>query len=103
MKGFEGYSDHYDQEFRLVILKALNDEPTKSLNDSLLTTILRTFAFKRDRDYLRTQLNWLETQARAVKLTEAGTALIATLTERGADHLCMISPISGIKPPSLPR
>lgn len=100
---FEGYSDHFDAEVRLIILKALNGEPAKALNDSLIMVVLAEFAIRRDRDYLRTQLKWMETNAGVVRLTQAGTAVIAHLTEQGANHLSRISEISGIKPPSLPR
>lgn len=103
MTDFSDYSDHYDAEARLVILKALDDEPAKTLNDSLLLSILRGYAINRDRDYLRTQLGWMQSNGGAVELKQAGTAIIATLTERGANHLARITPISGIKLPSLPR
>lgn len=103
MNDFADYSDHFDAEARLVILKALDEEPTKTMNDSLLLTILAKYAINRDRDYLRTQLGWLKTNGGAVELQQAGTVIIATLTERGANHLGRVSPISGIKLPSLPR
>lgn len=102
-KSFEGYSDHYDAEVRLIILKALDDEQSKSLNDSLLMVVLKAFAIRRSRDYLRIQLAWLEENSGSIVVTKAGTALIAQLTERGADHLSRDSLIVGIKPPSLPR
>tara|TARA_R110000796_G_scaffold45616_14_gene110316 strand:- start:8812 stop:9138 length:327 start_codon:yes stop_codon:yes gene_type:complete len=101
---FEGYSDHFDAEVRLIILKALQDEPGKALTDSfIISPVFAEFSIRRDRDYLRTQLKWMETQAGAVRLTQAGTAIIVHLTERGANHLSRISEISGIKAPSLPR
>ena len=101
---FDGYSDHFDAEVRLIILKALNDEPGKALTDSfLISPVFVEFAIRRDRDYLRTQLGWMETQAGVVRLTKAGTAIIVHLTERGANHLNRIINVSGIKAPSLPR
>lgn len=100
---FGGYSDHYDAEVRLVILKALDDEDSKTLNDSMLHTVLKTFAIRRTREYLGTQLRWMEREASAVRLTTAGSAVIAHLTQQGADHLSRDGLIVGIKPPSLPR
>jgi len=100
---FEGYSDHFDAEVRLVILKALNDEPAKAMSDSLLLVVLKEFAIRRSREYLHTQLKWMETQAGAIRLTQAGTAIIAHLAERGAEHLNRDGVIIGIKAPSLPR
>ena len=102
-KVFEGYSDHFDAEVRLIILKALDGEPAKALNDSLLMVVLSEFAIRRDRDYLRTQLLWMENSAGAVRLTQAGTSIIAHLTETGANHLMRVTNLSGIKAPSLPR
>lgn len=99
---FEGYSDHFDEEVRLIILKALDGEQSKSLNDSLIEVALRTFGVMRSREYLRSQLAWLEAQGRAVKLTAAGSAIIAQLTRQGSDHLNRIQPIVGVKLPSLP-
>lgn len=100
---FEGYSDHFDAEVRLVILRALADEPAKAMSDSLLMVILKEFAVRRSREYLHTQLEWLETQSGAVRLRRAGTAIIAHLTERGQEHLERDCVIVGIKQPSLPR
>ncbi|APE43641.1 hypothetical protein BOO69_09610 [Sulfitobacter alexandrii] len=100
---FEGYSDHFDAEVRLVILKALADEPAKAMSDSLIMVVLKEFAVRRSREYLHTQLDWLERQAGAVRLRKAGTAIIAHLTERGQEHLDRDGMIVGIKQPSLPR
>lgn len=100
---FDGYSDHFDAEVRLVILKALDGENAKAMSDSLLLVVMKEFAIRRSRDYLRNQLLWLEETAGAVRLTQAGTAIIAHLTERGADHISRDGLIIGVKPPSLPR
>lgn len=100
---FDGYSDHFDAEVRLIILKALDGEQGKALNDSLIMVVLQQFAVRRSRDYLRIQLAWMEENGGAIRLTKAGTSVIAHLTERGAEHLARNSLIVGIKPPSLPR
>ncbi|WP_417423585.1 hypothetical protein [Hoeflea sp.] len=100
---FEGYADHFDTEARLAILKALADETGYALPDSMITTILETFAIKRGREYVRNQLRWLEHSAGAVKLTVAGTALIAELTEPGLDHIERRRVLEGVKRPSPSR
>lgn len=100
---FEGYSDHFDAEVRLIILKALDGEQAKALNDSLIMVVLKEFAIRRSRAYLRIQLSWMEENSGAIRLSHAGTSVIAHLTERGAEHLSRDSLIVGIKPPSLPR
>lgn len=100
---FEGYSDQYDAEARLIILKALNDEDNGRLSDAMLMHVLQAFAINRSREYLRTQLNWLKTEGGAVRLTEAGTAIIAQLTEKGEAHVNSLQLIVGVKRPSRPR
>lgn len=100
---FEGYADHYDANARLVILKGLAAENDGSLSDALLMAVLEQFAINKPREYLHTQLRWLADTARAVVLREAGTALIATLTEQGEAHLSRKSVISGVQVPSRPR
>ena len=69
-KVFEGYSDHFDAEVRLIILKALDDEQGKALNDSLIMVVLQEFAVRRSRDYLRIQLAWMEENGGAIRLTK---------------------------------
>lgn len=100
---YEGFADHYDATARLTILKALANQGNGSLTDTILMKVLEEFAIDKDRSYLHTQLRWLEDQARAVILREAGSALIATLTEQGEAHLKRKSLISGILEPSRPR
>lgn len=100
---FEGYGDHYDAEARLVILKALGGETDYRLSDSMLTTMLEAFAIKRGREYVRNQLRWLEHSAGAVKLTVAGTALIAEMIEPGLDHVERRRVLEGVKRPSPSR
>ena len=103
MSPFEGYADEYDAYARCVILKGLRLEHNGALSDSMLMRVLEEFAINKDRYYLHTQLQWLQDQARAVTLRQAGTALIATLTEQGEAHLSRKSLIKGIQEPSRPR
>ncbi|PWV97722.1 hypothetical protein DFR52_106247 [Hoeflea marina] len=100
---FEGFSDHYDAEARLVILKALAGEIDYRLSDSMLVTMLEAFAIKRGREYVRNQLRWLHNSAGAIRVTEAGTALIAELTEAGLDHVEFRRILDGVKRPSPSR
>ena len=100
---FEVYSEHYDAEVRLIILKALHDEANGRLSDSMLMHVFEAFAINRTRDYLRTQLNWLKTEGGAVVLRDAGTAMIAELTDKGEAHVQRRQLIQGVKRPSLPR
>ncbi len=100
---FAGYQDHYRAELRLVILRAINDDPGKSVSDSRLHLLIKDFGFKITREYLQTELLWLQDQGRAVRLRTAGSVVIAELIQAGADHLDRTSPIVGVQMPSLPR
>ncbi|MGR3484053.1 MAG: VpaChn25_0724 family phage protein [Paracoccaceae bacterium] len=97
---FDGYHDHFDAAARLVILKALANEQGYSLNDTMVMGQLHTFAINRGRDYVRTQLAFLAGEAGAVILRTAGTAIIATLTEAGLDHVQHRRVLSGVAKPS---
>lgn len=83
----EGYKAYVDENVRLIILKALSEEDNASLNDSLLDRELERFGYRKTRDYLRNQLRWLDSEVGAVKVTNAGSAVIATLTSAGRDHV----------------
>lgn len=100
---FQGYSEHYNEELRLCLLKAVDEDPGKSVNDSLLHRVVGDYGFNCTRDHLRTQLLWLQNQGSAVSLREVGTAVIAQLAQAGEDHLQRRALIVGVKPPSLPR
>ena len=103
MSVFEGYHDRFNEEVRLIILKGLRDEESGRMSDSMLMFVLEAFAVTRSKEYLRTQLAWMEREAGAVKLHVAGTAVIAELTQAGENHLERRGQIEGIKPPSRVR
>ncbi|WP_224825608.1 hypothetical protein [Cognatishimia sp. MH4019] len=97
---FDGYEDHFNAEVRLIILRALSEEADGRLNSSMLMKVLEAFAINRTREFVHTQLRWLEKQAQAVVLTEAGSVLVAELTEQGENHLKRKAVIEGINQPS---
>lgn len=84
---------------RLCILKELSRQTDGRLNDAVLTRVLDTFGFRRSREWVRTQLRKLD-ELGAVRLTEAGTVLIALITRAGTDHVERRSVIEGIARPS---
>lgn len=103
MSIFAGYSNHFDENARLTILKALAEQPDGRLNDGVLIAELQSFGINRGRDYLHHQLDWLETSARAVKLTRVNTVVIAELTETGEDHVQKRRTLPGVAVPSRSR
>ena len=97
---FEGYEDHLNADVRLIILRALAEEPDGRLNSTMIMKLLESFAINRTREYVHTQLRWMETQAQAVHITQAGSILVAELTQQGEDHLSRKVVIEGINRPS---
>lgn len=87
------------QEARLIMLKALSKQVNETLHSGLLDTELRFFGVTEDRAWIHNELRWLEAHG-AVTLIEAGTVLVATITETGLRHLRREIAIEGIKRPS---
>ncbi|KAB2772159.1 MULTISPECIES: VpaChn25_0724 family phage protein [Brucella/Ochrobactrum group] len=94
------FADFLTEDARLVILKALAQETNTTLNEAILTKVLETFGHRRSREWVRTQLRKLE-ELGAVRLTEAGTVVIAGLTQSGLDHVERRSIIEGVARPGL--
>lgn len=90
------------EEARLVILKALADEPSETLNSSLLGEVLATFGIYKPREWVHAELGWLAEMG-AVTITEAGSVKIARLTETGHRHLRREVALPGVKRPSRPE
>lgn len=89
-------------EARLVILKALGEQSNGTLSSSLLEPELQIFGIDRTRAWIHTQIRHLADLG-AVKATEQGTVLVATLTTLGRDHLARRIRLEGVKPPSDPE
>lgn len=103
MSIFDGYADAYDGNARLIILKALAEQDDGRLNDTLLMEALKAFAINKSREYLLTQLGWLQEQASAVVVHQVGSAVVAELTEVGENHLARTALIVGVQKPSSRR
>jgi len=89
-----------EREARLVVLRILAEQPDERLNSSLLEYQLReAWAINRTREWLHTQLRFLA-EIGALRVTEAGTVLIAELTRRGRDHVERRITLDGVKKPS---
>lgn len=100
---FDGYQDHYDAEARLIMLKALADQHDYTLPENMLVKTLHAFGINKGRDYVRNQLNWMRDTADAVSLRTPGSAVIATITEAGLDHVERRRVLEGVARPSPPR
>lgn len=90
------------KDARLIVLKALKDQTDERLNSAVLLEVIETYGgIHKTREWLHGELDWLAEMG-AVKLTEAGSVKIATLTEKGAHHLERRIIIEGVKRPSRP-
>ncbi len=94
------YQEHINQDVRLIILKALYSQDDYALNSSILQSLLQSYGHTESRDYIHNQLRWMERTVQAVKITEAGSILVATLTSAGRDHVERRARLEGIKRPS---
>lgn len=86
------------EQARLILLKALRDQTDERLNSDLMLPVLESFGIKKARELVHTELRWLADMG-AVRLTEAGSVLVAALTERGAQHLDRVIVLEGVKRP----
>ncbi len=93
------FDAHLKQDARLVILKELAKQGDYRLNETILVEVLDAFGYRKSRDWLRAQLRALQ-ESGAVTLIEAGTILVATITQAGLDHVERRRQIDGVARPS---
>lgn len=94
--------DAIAREARLRILQVLSQQTDERLSDILLKRTLDIYGYRRDRDWIRTQMRKLADLG-AVTLHEAGEVLFATIAGPGHDHLEQRSIIEGVMRPSEDR
>ena len=94
------FDKYLTADARLVVLKELSKQTDNRLNEALLVAVLDTFGHRRSREWVRVQLRYLQ-DIGAVKLTEAGTVLIAELRRSGQDHVDRRIELEGVARPSL--
>ena len=93
------YDESVAEDARLIILKELAVQVDARSNEVILTRVLDNFAIKRSRDWVRTQLRKL-VELGTIRLSEAGTVLIASLTPLGRNHVERREIVDGITRPS---
>lgn len=96
------YQEAIDEEMRLCLLKALYDMHDYQANDSVLKRIADASAFNRSRQNIVSQLKVLE-DVGAVALDQRENATIATLTEKGRDHVERRIELTGVQRPDPPK
>ena len=86
---------------RLIILRDLAEQPDRRWNSEALREDLEArWAITRSRDWVHDELRWLEDMG-AVTLVDTQSVIIATLTQKGLDHVERRIVITGVKRPSL--
>jgi len=93
------FDDMIREEARLILLRTLGEETNETLNSELLRRSLEVFGITRPRDWVHEELGYLK-QMGAVTLNAVGTVIIASLTDKGRDHLARAIKITGVKQPS---
>ena len=78
------FAEYLRKGVRLVALRVLSETPGFRANSSVLFNLLDQFGHAVTRDQVKTELRWLSEQG-LVELDEAGSVLVAKLTERGQD------------------
>ena len=88
-----------NEDERLVLLRALEQDLGYSHNESILHSILERFGHKCSRDKVKTHLVWLQEQG-LVTLETVGDIYVATITQRGADVATGRAMVPGVKRPA---
>lgn len=78
------FAEYLRKDVRLVALRVLSETPGFRANSSVLFNLLDQFGHAVTRDQVKTELRWLAEQG-LVEVDEAGSVLVAKLTERGQD------------------
>jgi hypothetical protein len=90
--------DLYTEDIRLIILRALEQVPGYSLNESILHSVVGRFGHKCGRDCIRTQIAWLCEQG-LLTYDDVEGCYVATATGRGIDVAIGAAVVPGVKRP----
>lgn len=83
------------EDQRLCLLRSLNDCGGNA-NDSVLQDCLDLYGHNVSRDMIKTHLTWLEEQG-VVTIEDLAGCYVATLTQRGYEHVEGRTVIPGVK------
>jgi len=87
------------EEARLILLRALTEDPAGRSNSSMLQASLEEFGLTKSRDWLHAEIRALQERG-AVTVREADTVLVVEITQRGTDHVERRAYLDGVKRPS---
>ncbi|MBY6243993.1 hypothetical protein [Methylosinus sp. Sm6] len=93
-------TDVIREHARLIILRDISEQPDRRWNSEALREDLESrWAITRTRDWVHEELRWLE-DIGAVTLVRQSSVQIATLTQKGLDHVERRIVVTGVKRPS---
>jgi hypothetical protein len=92
-------AERFTEDRRLVILRLLNEDTDFRLNDRMLQIGLGTIGHNASLDIIRADLAFLQDVGAVTYEVVQGNVHVATLTERGQDHVAKRAYIPGIKRP----
>lgn len=78
----EPMAEAWRAHLRLAILRALNDDPGKAGNESLLVDLVQAVHISADRDQVRDELLWLHEREMVAASVVRGS-MVALVTEKG--------------------
>lgn len=91
-----------EREARLIILRELKAQPNRSMTStSTRNYLLSEWLINRSREWVEDQFDFLA-ERKAVRITAAGSVKIATIIDRGLEHLALQTFISGVDSPTEP-
>jgi Fe2+ or Zn2+ uptake regulation protein len=93
------FKELLNEDLRLAMLRTLEESGGFSMNDSILHAFLDRIGHSHSRDKVRTELHWLADQG-LVNVSNVGSIMVATLTERGLDVANARATVPGVKRPS---
>jgi len=89
------FADHMRKTVRLMILRVLLETPGFRGNSSVLFDLLNQIGYAVGREGVKDEFRWLAGE-RLVLLEDAGSVLLATLTEQGQDVAGGFSFVDGV-------
>lgn len=94
------YRTHMAEDCRRIILQALSEETSATLNENLIGAHIEAHGIRKPRDYVREQIDWLAKRG-AIAVTETGGVVIAQLLTKGLEHVERRELIPGVARPAL--
>ena len=92
------FEERLTEDRRLMILRILQQMPANRSNSSVIADSMSLWGHHLSRDYVRTQLRWLEEQE-LMSVENVGGVLVVNLAERGHDVATGAAVVDGVKKP----